>query len=104
MNTVDSLLTERPNGLAHTQPAQNEAYSTAPTSLRDSVEHAVTSYFKHLEGQDVTDVYDMVLAEVEIPLLEVVMKYTRHNQTKAAQVLGLNRGTLRKKLKQYGLL
>ena len=105
MNTVDSLLTERPNGLAPSQPAQqNEGYSPAPASLRDSVEHAVTSYFKHLEGQDVTDVYDMVLAEVEIPLLEVVMKYTRHNQTKAAQVLGLNRGTLRKKLKQYGLL
>ena len=40
----------------------------------------------------------------EAPMLEVVMKYTRHNQTKAAQVLGLNRGTLRKKLKQYGLL
>jgi Fis family transcriptional regulator len=37
-------------------------------------------------------------------MLEVVMKYTRHNQTKAANVLGLNRGTLRKKLKQYGLL
>ncbi|HMU67880.1 MAG TPA: helix-turn-helix domain-containing protein, partial [Cellvibrionaceae bacterium] len=40
----------------------------------------------------------------ETPLLEVVMKYTRHNQTRAAEILGLNRGTLRKKLKQYGLL
>jgi Fis family transcriptional regulator len=37
-------------------------------------------------------------------MLEIVLKYTRHNQTRAAQVLGLNRGTLRKKLKQYGLL
>ena len=62
------------------------------------------NYFKHLDGQPVTEVYDMVLAEVEAPMLEIVMKYTRHNQTKAAQVLGLNRGTLRKKLKQYGLL
>ena len=62
------------------------------------------NYFKHLDGQAVTEVYDMGWAEVEAPMLEVVMKYTRHNQTKAAQVLGLNRGTLRKKLKQYGLL
>ena len=46
----------------------------------------------------------MVLAEMEIPLLEKVLEYTSGNQTKAAELLGLNRGTLRKKLKQYGLL
>ncbi len=103
MNPADSALAERPSFAVPHNGAQNEPYANTH-SLRDSVEHAVTSYFKHLEGQDVTDVYEMVLAEVEIPLLEVVMKYTRHNQTKAAQVLGLNRGTLRKKLKQYGLL
>lgn len=105
MNTLDSLLTERPNSLTPAQNTQGDSYANSSSpSLRDTVEQAVTGYFKHLEGQDVTDVYEMVLAEVEIPLLEVVMKYTRHNQTKAAQVLGLNRGTLRKKLKQYGLL
>lgn len=75
----------------------------APT-LRDSVEVAMNNYFSHLDGQHVTDVYDMVLSEVEAPLLECVMKYTRNNQTKASVLLGLNRGTLRKKLKQYGLL
>lgn len=48
--------------------------------------------------------YQLVLSEVEAPLLEQVMKYTRNNQTKASTMLGLNRGTLRKKLKQYGLL
>jgi len=73
-------------------------------TLRDSVEKALTNYFNHLDGQPVTDVYQMVLSEVEAPLLEAVMKYTKNNQTKAAVVLGLNRGTLRKKLKQYGLL
>jgi Fis family transcriptional regulator len=52
----------------------------------------------------VTDVYDMVLQEVEAPLLEAVLRYTRNNQTLASTVLGLNRGTLRKKLKRYGLL
>ncbi len=75
----------------------------APT-LRDSVEVAMNNYFSHLDGQQVTDVYQMVLSEVEAPLLETVMKYTRNNQTKASVLLGLNRGTLRKKLKQYGLL
>lgn len=73
-------------------------------TLRDSVAIALNNYFAHLEGQDVTDVYGMVLSEVEAPLLEEVMKYTRNNQTKASVLLGLNRGTLRKKLKQYGLL
>ncbi|MGB1240027.1 MAG: DNA-binding transcriptional regulator Fis, partial [Pseudomonadales bacterium] len=57
-----------------------------------------------LDGQPVTDVYQMVLSEIEAPLFEAVMTYTKDNQTKASEVLGLNRGTLRKKLKQYGLL
>ena len=46
----------------------------------------------------------MVLSEVEAPLLECVMEYTDSNQTKASKLLGLNRGTLRKKLKQYGMI
>ena len=73
-------------------------------TLRDSVEDALHNYFQHLEGQDVTDVYNMVLSEVEAPLLESVMNYVKGNQTRASEVLGLNRGTLRKKLKQYDLL
>lgn len=104
MNTVDTLISERPADLSVPATSGEETFTKPTPSLRDSVEVAVNNYFQHLEGQDVTDVYEMVLSEVETPLLEVVMKYTRHNQTKAAQVLGLNRGTLRKKLKQYGLL
>lgn len=77
---------------------------TTGQTLRDSVEQALQNYFDQLDGQDVDGVYDMVLAEVEIPLLETVMRYTGDNQTKASAVLGLNRGTLRKKLKQYGML
>ncbi|MEN9464900.1 MAG: hypothetical protein RL217_1081 [Pseudomonadota bacterium] len=73
-------------------------------TLRDSVEKALQNYFDHLDGQDVVNVYELVLSEIEAPLLETVMKYTRDNQTKASEVLGLNRGTLRKKLKQYGML
>ena len=84
------------------QPATENVITTA--SLRENVEMAMANYFKHLDGQPVTDVYQMVLSEIEAPMLEQVMKYVRNNQTKAAQLLGLNRGTLRKKLKQYGLL
>ncbi|MCE3253713.1 MAG: Fis family transcriptional regulator [Cellvibrio sp.] len=84
--------------------AANPNQSVQAQSLRGCVEQAMENYFKHLDGQDVSNVYEMVQAEVEAPMLEIVLKYTRHNQTRAAQVLGLNRGTLRKKLKQYGLL
>ncbi|KRW57705.1 DNA-binding transcriptional regulator Fis [Pseudomonas sp. TTU2014-080ASC] len=73
-------------------------------TLRGSVEKALHNYFAHLEGADVCDVYNLVLTEVEAPLLETVMNYVKGNQTKASELLGLNRGTLRKKLKQYDLL
>jgi len=73
-------------------------------TLRDSVEKALDNYFSQLDGAPVTDVYQLVLSEVEAPLLEKVMEYTNDNQTRASAMLGLNRGTLRKKLKQYGLL
>lgn len=73
-------------------------------TLRDCVEQTLSNYFAQLDGAPVKDVYQLVLSEVEAPLLEQVLKYTRNNQTKASVLLGLNRGTLRKKLKQYGLL
>ena len=114
MNIADSLLAEKKSEFSNHASSSLSASGQTPMaeryaaqqdqSLRDCVEKAVGNYFQHLDGQDVTSVYDMVLAEVEAPMLEVVMKYTRHNQTKAATILGLNRGTLRKKLKQYGLL
>src|SRR5690625_2185507 len=89
---------------AQAPAAEGIPSASYPQSLRGCVEQARENYFQNLDGQPVSDVYDMVMTEVEAPLLEIVLKYTRHNQTKAAQVLGLNRGTLRKKLKQYGLL
>lgn len=103
MNSADTLIADAPMDLDTSNVTSFKTISRNQ-SLRDSVEQSMDNYFKHLDGQPVTDVYEMVLAEVEAPMLEVVMKHTRHNQTKAAQVLGLNRGTLRKKLKQYGLL
>ena len=87
-------------------PAQAVAPAgdTAARPLRQHVDIVMQTYFSQLDGQIVTDVYDMVLQEVEAPLLEAVLRYTRNNQTLASTVLGLNRGTLRKKLKRYGLL
>jgi len=78
---------------------------TVPAShLRESVTAAVRKYLDELDGQLSTDVYQMVLAEIEAPLLAEIMAYTRNNQTRASLMLGLNRGTLRKKLKQYHLI
>ena len=71
--------------------------------LRDSVKQALRNYLSQLDGQDVTELYELVLAEVEHPMLDMVMQYTRGNQTRAALMLGINRGTLRKKLKKYGM-
>jgi len=71
--------------------------------LNTSVERTLHNYFAQLGDQTPTGLYDLVLAEVEIPLLKVTLQKTRGNQTKAAQWLGLSRGTLRKKLKQYNL-
>ncbi len=73
-------------------------------TLRDSVGHALENYFRQVDGEHISDLYQMVLAEVEAPLLEAVMQNTRSNQSKASIMLGLNRGTLRKKLKQYNML
>ncbi len=80
------------------------AVTAGTQTLRDAVDQAIANYFRQLGDEDVAGVYDMVLAEIEAPLLSRVLEYTRGNQTQAAIVLGLNRGTLRKKLKQYNLL
>ena len=73
-------------------------------TLRNSVINALDNYFSQVEPEHINDLYQMVLSEVEAPLLQMVMKNTRSNQSKASIMLGLNRGTLRKKLKQYDML
>ncbi|GAB5452609.1 MAG: hypothetical protein Hals2KO_29370 [Halioglobus sp.] len=91
--------------LSESLSADNTGASEVTNSnLRESVTRAVRAYLDELDGQMSTDVYQMVLAEIEAPLLEEIMAYTRNNQTKASHMLGLNRGTLRKKLKQYNLI
>ena len=71
--------------------------------IRRSVQSAIELYLDDLNGHMVNDLYHVVLNEVEPALLDVVMNHVEGNQTQAAELLGINRGTLRKKLKQYGL-
>jgi Fis family transcriptional regulator len=71
--------------------------------LSDTIKVMLEDYFNDLDGTPPADLYQMVLQEMEQPLLETVLHYTRGNQSKAAVLLGLNRGTLRKKLKQYDM-
>ena len=79
--------------------------SDEPQSLRIAVERAMEQYFKDLGNDDlVRNLYDVVINEVEAPLLKAVLKHTDGNQSRASTMLGLNRGTLRKKMKQHGLL
>ena len=72
--------------------------------LHDSVRQSLENYLSHVKGELPDNLYELILAEVEAPLLAAVMEYTKNNQSRAAIVLGLSRGTLRKKLKQYGML
>ena len=80
------------------------AQDVAKTNLRDSVSQSVEQYFKNLDGAPAGNLYNLVLDEVEEPLLKAVLGYTKGNQSKAAIILGLSRGTLRKKMKKFGLL
>ena len=81
-----------------------DAQDVANTNLRESVQQSVEQYFKNLDGAPAGNLYNLVLDEVEEPLLKAVLAYTKGNQSKAAIILGLSRGTLRKKMKKYGLL
>lgn len=75
----------------------------APRPLAGHVRESLERYFAELNGQPPSHLYDLVLSQIEQPLLEVVMAQTRGNISKAAAFLGLNRATLRKKLQKYGL-
>ncbi len=72
--------------------------------IQDVVRKSLEKYFRDLGEQEPHNVYDMVVLTVERPMLEVVMARAGGNQSHAAEMLGINRNTLRKKLQQHGLL
>ena len=73
-------------------------------SLNHSTETALKKYFKTLNGHKPINLYKFVIKEVERPLMKEVMKYSDNNQSEAAKILGINRTTLRNKLKQYKII
>jgi Fis family transcriptional regulator len=72
--------------------------------LSEQVRKAMKKYFATLGDAAPANIYEMVMTEVEPELLKAVMKYANYNQSKAANVLGLNRATLRKKLHRYSII
>jgi Fis family transcriptional regulator, factor for inversion stimulation protein len=72
--------------------------------IEECVRNSLESYFRDLRGTEPDGMYDMMVRVVEKPLLEVVMQHAQQNQSRAAQWLGLNRNTLRKKLLEHKLL
>ena len=72
-------------------------------SIYHCVESAMDIYFEDMDGHDPSNLYELVLSQTEKPMLEVVLRQTQGNITKSAEILGINRATLRKKLMKYGL-
>ncbi len=87
------------------QPTEKRSESIDLTRipLAKHVRNAMENYFSDLDDQEPADLYRMVINEVEKPLLESVMKQVRGNQSRAAEILGLNRSTLRKKLNYHNI-
>ncbi len=72
--------------------------------IEECVRTSLDAYFRDLCGTEPDGMYEMMIRTVEKPLLEVVLKQAEHNQSKAAEWLGLNRNTLRKKLVEHKLI
>jgi Fis family transcriptional regulator, factor for inversion stimulation protein len=73
-------------------------------NIEDGIRQSLDGYFKDLGDEEPSELYSMMLQIVEKPMLEVVMRHASNNQSKAAQWLGLNRNTLRKKLSEHQML
>jgi Fis family transcriptional regulator len=100
MSAVTSRTTKRP---ARPLPARKPTTGKHELPLRDHAERALSDYFASLNGHRPAHLYDLVLREVEEPLFRTVLDYASGNQSQAAVILGITRGTLRKKLRQFGL-
>ncbi len=77
---------------------------SANVQISEAVRQTLKQYFTNLDGADANNIYELVLAQVEGPLLEVVMQNAHGNQSKAADWLGISRNTLRKLLSKYNFI
>ena len=82
---------------------QNASNTGEISQLSHAVKHSIRRYLYELDGTQPNNMYDLVLRQVEKPLFEAILEHTKGNQSRAAELLGLNRGTLRKKLSSYNL-
>jgi Fis family transcriptional regulator len=82
-------------------PSDTASSKEGNSVLSSHVRDALRAYFASLDGHGASNLYELVLSEVEQPLIETVLEHCEHNQTKAAQILGLSRSTLRKKMQIY---
>lgn len=80
-----------------------DSKQSTPIPLSVHVKETVGHYFAKLNGTKIAGLHAMVISEVEKPLIEATLEYCGHNQTKASKILGLSRGTLRKKIELYDL-
>jgi Fis family transcriptional regulator len=104
------MVNGRMNGRRGTRTARREIVARPPPRvalegipLLEHTESVLHAYFEKLNGHRPARLYALVLREVEEPLFRAVMSYVEGNQSRAAAILGINRGTLRKKLRDYGL-
>jgi Fis family transcriptional regulator len=104
----DNVVTKTKAKSSRKKSAKKHPTKTARVGVKNKTLSALTGealngYFSKLNGHKPGDLYQLVLGEVEKPLFEAVLKYTNGNQSEAAEILGINRGTLRKKLRTYNL-
>ena len=92
---------ESPNTLVATTVNLHNQIVQKP--LRYTVKASLKNYLAEMKNSEISELYELVLCEVEQPMLDMVMQHARGNQTRAANIMGINRGTLRKKLKKYGM-
>jgi Fis family transcriptional regulator len=95
---------KKPNKKKRKPVAVSPAMGVRNKPLSALTDEALRSYLSSLNGHRPAALYQLVISEVEKPLFRTVMEYAEGNQSEAAEILGINRGTLRKKLKTYKLL
>ena len=99
MSVKDFQNTDRDDDNSHTSENNTQEIS----QLSHAVKHSIRRYLYELDGTRPNDMYELVLKQIEQPLFEAILEHTKGNQSRAAELLGLNRGTLRKKLRSYNL-
>ncbi len=88
---------------AKTSKKSKAAAENTSKCLGDNVRDAMAKYFKDMDGHEPNNLHELVMSQVEKPLIESVIDNSRGNVSRAAQLLGLNRGTLRNRMQKYGL-